>query len=168
MRSNKIKFLSIALCCLVSVLKSANSTEEYAFSEAEHTLLRLVNMERTSNLEAALPLLQEDVKLMQVARNHSLYMASNCIYSHEGYEGKRSGERVKDSGYCLHNYSSENIHRSDKLDLETIAQSWMSSPGHRKNILNENFKDTGVGIAQGQDGKIYFTQVFSTQARVYK
>jgi uncharacterized protein YkwD len=52
-----------------------------------------------------------------------------------------------------------------------IVTSWMNSPGHRANILNPRFRDTGIGISPhapaslsgGQSGAIY-TQDFGAIA----
>jgi uncharacterized protein YkwD len=35
---------------------------------------------------------------------------------------------------------------------------WMNSSGHRANILNPNFRDIGIGYAQGNSP--YWTQKF--------
>jgi uncharacterized protein YkwD len=37
---------------------------------------------------------------------------------------------------------------------------WMNSPGHRANILNANFTQIGVGIAQKANGQYVWTQQF--------
>jgi uncharacterized protein YkwD len=37
---------------------------------------------------------------------------------------------------------------------------WMKSKGHRRHILDPVFRETGVGVARGSDGSIYFTQMF--------
>jgi uncharacterized protein YkwD len=38
---------------------------------------------------------------------------------------------------------------------------WMSSKGHRENILKDMFTEIGFGIAQDDKGVYYFTQVFA-------
>ena len=40
--------------------------------------------------------------------------------------------------------------------------SWMNSPGHRKNILNPDFEYIGVGLARGGSYGIYWAQEFAT------
>jgi uncharacterized protein YkwD len=44
--------------------------------------------------------------------------------------------------------------------IEFAVDRWMHSPGHRENILNARWKESGIGIAITQDGAYYFTQVF--------
>ena len=39
----------------------------------------------------------------------------------------------------------------------------MHSPGHRKNILNRELVESGIGVAMSESGRIYFTQVFTVR-----
>ncbi len=45
-------------------------------------------------------------------------------------------------------------------DSETVVQGWMTSNGHRANILNSEVVETGIGIARSSSGGIYYCQVF--------
>ena len=57
-----------------------------------------------------------------------------------------------------YNYAGENIAMGQENPQE-VMNSWMNSNGHRKNILNPNFTELGVGIAF--DGSsLYWTQMF--------
>lgn len=48
----------------------------------------------------------------------------------------------------------------DELAEESV-NGWMNSPGHRANILNGEFIESGVGIFFDQNGsKIYITAVY--------
>ena len=37
---------------------------------------------------------------------------------------------------------------------------WMSSSGHRRNTLNPEFTEIGVGVVADRHGTLYFTQIF--------
>jgi len=50
----------------------------------------------------------------------------------------------------------------EEIAKETVT-SWMSSPGHRKNILTPEFDETGIGIAEVND-YVIITQVFIKRA----
>jgi uncharacterized protein YkwD len=39
---------------------------------------------------------------------------------------------------------------------------WWYSPGHQANLLNPDYTETGVGLAQGEDGAWFVTQIFVT------
>ncbi|MDQ1469764.1 MAG: hypothetical protein QOJ99_1244 [Bryobacterales bacterium] len=38
--------------------------------------------------------------------------------------------------------------------------SWWYSPGHQENLLNPEFTQTGVGVAESADGTFFVTQIF--------
>lgn len=45
-------------------------------------------------------------------------------------------------------------------DAETVVQGWMTSKGHRANILNSDVVETGIAIARSSGGGLYYCQVF--------
>jgi uncharacterized protein YkwD len=45
-------------------------------------------------------------------------------------------------------------------DAQTVVNGWMNSPGHRANILNGSFKQTGIGVYRDAKGTYYWTQMF--------
>ena len=59
---------------------------------------------------------------------------------------------------------AENLYKCRGVDdpLRSAVDGWMSSKGHRNNILGADFTHTGVGIAVAEDGTIYFTQLFAS------
>jgi uncharacterized protein YkwD len=46
---------------------------------------------------------------------------------------------------------------------ETVVEGWMTSKGHRANILNPDVMETGLGIARSSAGGLYYCQVFGRQ-----
>lgn len=132
--------------------------------------LCLVNRERTSRGE---PALRPDGDLQRAAQAHSSDMASRDYFAHESRNGDTPLARIRATGYIFSSrlgYAvGENIAWAT-LWLATpraIVAGWMASPGHRANILDATFRDTGVGIAphplsslaHGESGAIY-TQDF--------
>ena len=49
---------------------------------------------------------------------------------------------------------------SDEQVAKNAVDSWMGSPGHRKNILNPRWTLEGIGVGQDETGKLLFTQNF--------
>jgi uncharacterized protein YkwD len=45
-------------------------------------------------------------------------------------------------------------------DAETVVEGWMTSKGHRANILNSDVVETGIAIARSSAGGLYYCQVF--------
>jgi uncharacterized protein YkwD len=114
-------------------------------------------------------------------------MAKRRFFSHVNPDGKDASERGKLSGYgCRKTYRgyfteglAENIYQGnlysririkgnqrsyDWYSPEEIAREavkgWMNSSGHRRNILDDAYERTGLGIAVGRDDKVFVTQVF--------
>jgi uncharacterized protein YkwD len=61
-----------------------------------------------------------------------------------GVEGRRCGE---------------NIARMEGSPRYAV-DAWMRSDGHRKNILWENYGNTGIGVCQLADGSLNWVQIF--------
>jgi uncharacterized protein YkwD len=132
--------------------------------------LCLVDRERTVN---GVSTLQPNADLEQSAQGHTDDMTSSDYFAHIGPGGETPVDRMRAAGYI---YSSqigyevgENI-AWGTLWLATpraIVAAWMASPGHRANILDAHFQDTGIGVSaklpasfgNGQAGAIY-TQDF--------
>lgn len=55
----------------------------------------------------------------------------------------------------------ENIAAGQRTPEEVVA-AWMSSEGHRENILNPNFKKVGVGYYKGGGYGHYWVQIFTS------
>jgi uncharacterized protein YkwD len=135
-------------------------------------VLCLVDQERESHGE---PALQPNAALARAAQGHSRDMAEQDYFSHYAPNGETPLERMRASGYLPSSEDGyvvgENI-AWGTLWLATpqaIVSAWMASPGHRANILDAAYRETGVGVsphppaslAEGQAGALY-TQDFGT------
>lgn len=131
--------------------------------------LCLINRERARHGERAL---HWNVHLLAAAQAHTESMAFGDYFQHVGPNGVTPLMRMHRTGY-ISNYRegyqvAENI-AWGSLWLGTpkaIVSAWMRSPGHRANILDPHYRDTGIGVsphtnglAHGQRGGIY-TQDF--------
>lgn len=72
-------------------------------------------------------------------------MCAKGYWSHTAPDGVTGWTFMSRSGYA-YTTASENLARGFSDDAATVA-SWMASPGHRANILNAAYTDTGVGSA---------------------
>lgn len=129
-----------------------------SFATQEQGVLDLTNQERK---KADLPPLQQNAKLTRAAREHSANMARLDRLDHV-LEGKGPGERLADIGYTSLGWG-ENVAAGQRTPEEALA-SWMQSPGHKGNILNQTYTEIGVGIAANDRGGLYYTQVFGRPA----
>lgn len=46
---------------------------------------------------------------------------------------------------------------------DAVVDGWMNSSGHRRNILDGEVVETGIGIARSSAGGLYYCQVFGRQ-----
>jgi uncharacterized protein YkwD len=104
-------------------------------------------------------------------------MALDDYFEHIGPRGQTPLARLRAVGYISSSRGyevGENIAWAT-LGLATpraIVAAWMASPGHRANILDPRFRETGIGVsprppsslAHGQPGAIY-TQDFGVITR---
>lgn len=128
----------------------ANSTELALQSEIN----RLINVQRGSNGCAALTV---NDQLTAAARGHSAWMAQTGTLSHTGSGGSTFVTRARAAGYAQP--SAENIAMGYRSAAQ-VVDGWMSSTGHRTNILNCQSKAVGVGVVYAAGGAPYYTQVF--------
>ena len=108
-------------------------------------------IDRTNALRRAkgVAALRVNDRLMQAAQVRADEMASSSVYSHTRPDGRRNTS-VTDCPYV-----GENIHRiadwalQGKSVSEAAVWSWNLSGGHRDNLLEKNYAETGVGLSRG-------------------
>jgi uncharacterized protein YkwD len=144
-------------------------------TRVEAASLCLVNVQRERRGEHAL---RANADLARSAAAHSQDMVSENYFSHVSPAGETPLARIKASTYLPLRSAylvGENI-ALGTMQLSTptaIVASWMKSPDHRANILNADFRDTGIGVvaqappkySSGQRGATY-TQQFGVIAKV--
>ncbi|AHZ86600.1 hypothetical protein Bb109J_c1267 [Bdellovibrio bacteriovorus] len=118
-------------------------------------VLVAVNQERTSrglNALTALPACGAE------AQAHADDMVARNYFAHDS-PTESTSQRFARFGLSG-SYWGENI----AVGYSTAAQvmgGWMSSTGHRSNILSSNFRTMGVGIAANSQGMLHWVQCFS-------
>jgi uncharacterized protein YkwD len=154
------RFLCLAVpiaVLAVLTLAHAGDTPAVKPNEVENRLLDMINQERKKK---EVPPLQFSPALAKLARAHSANMAKQMKDDHT-LDGKTPFDRMRDAGYQFKR-GGENIAKGDPaVSLNDLVRAWMESKGHRENILNPEYSETGVGVAKGNDGKVYYTQVFA-------
>ncbi|XSG77105.1 CAP domain-containing protein [Herpetosiphon llansteffanensis] len=109
-------------------------------ADFEAQVLTLVNQQRA---QAGCGALTVDSRLRTAAWLHSEDMAINNFFSHTGSNGSSFGQRINAQGYSF-STGGENI-AVGYSSPQSVVTGWMNSPGHRANILNCNFTQTGIG-----------------------
>jgi len=132
--------------------------------------LCLVNRERAAHGERPL---RPNARLRRAAQAHTVSMAFGDYFEHIGPRGQTPLTRIRHAGYISSSRIGYEVGENiawGTLVLATpraIVAAWMASPGHRANILDRHYRETGIGVsphpprslAHGQPGAIY-TQDF--------
>ena len=135
-----------------------------SINDFETRAFEAVNRER---LKLSLRPLQRAEDLSSVARNHSRDMIARQYFAHRSPEGDDLRARFARNGINRWQRIAENIacNLGYRDPVTTAVESWMQSPGHRQNILDQRLTETGIGVAVDSVGRVYFTQVFATRER---
>lgn len=104
----------------------------------ERNIIQYTNQERE---RYGLPRLRVDGRLMASARRHCAWMARNFVLQHTSA------------------WVAENIAMGQRTSREVVSD-WMTSPGHRANILHAGYRRIGVAAYTASDGTIYWCQQF--------
>lgn len=121
----------------------------------ESAMLVLVNNERTNQ---GLSVLSTNEPARVVARAYATRMFAEGFFSHNDSNGKGPFNRLDDAGV---KYSAAGENLALASNLAEAHQGLMNSPGHRANILNENFRKVGIGIIDGGPYGLMVVQLFT-------
>lgn len=120
----------------------------------EYEVFRMVNRERKSR---GLAPYKWNENLARAARYHAADMVDGEYFNHDSHDRVRTGgqvalQRVGTTERRVRKfwdgYSGENIALGQR-DAVTVMRSWMSSTGHRSNILSASSTAIGVGFVHG-------------------
>ena len=154
MKSTIIRIFAFFLVISGTSLLQLSAQE---FTAEEQEMLRLVNELRQQNGREPVQL---NKNLNKACFDHSKDMGENNYFDHTGRNGSKFGERARNAGY-KGSPRGENIAAGNSGVAATFRQ-WETSPGHRRNILNPNVNEMGIGHANvsGSRYRHYWTQIF--------
>jgi len=114
--------------------------ETFGATDDEKIILELVNNARKN---AGAGELEFDPVLCRIARDKAKDMVENNYFSHQSPTYGSPFEMMRSYGISF-KAAGENI--AGNQTMQGAFNAWMSSSGHRKNILNENYNATGIGV----------------------
>jgi uncharacterized protein YkwD len=127
---------------------SGEGADKGQTSPLELEILELLNHERERRELA--PLAWEPI-LADVARTHSQAMLEQRFFSHTAPDGSTPMTRLSLAHSRPILLAAENLWAGTNYPQEQIAraiiESWLKSPSHRENMLNQDARFTGVGVA---------------------
>lgn len=112
----------------------------------EQQVLELINEQRAQ--VGCDPLVMQS-QLNAAAQSHANAMAMKNFFGHSGKNGSKFSTRIKAQGYRGRKYA-ENI-AAGYASAEKVVSIWMNSSGHRVNIVNCAYTETGIALAFQED-----------------
>lgn len=135
----------------------SNSTGDYttdSVTTQEYLAWKLLNQDRIANGLATLPL---DEELCRLARIKSTDMKQNNYFAHMSPTYGSASDMLKHFGYQFISVGENIAHHAT---VEKSHAAFMSSSGHRQNILGSQWSRVGIGVTYDAQGAVYVTQLF--------
>ena len=126
-----------------------------SLSAQEQTAGNLLNSDRA---RYNLPPLAIDPQLCRIARIKSEDMRDNQYFAHTSPTYGDVRQMLTQLNYS-YTAASENI--AHHATIEKAQAAFLSSPGHRQNIMSTRHTKVGIGVAIDKNGYIYLTQIFA-------
>lgn len=153
---------TIRLICILVLCGLVLPMWGMTIREFEHEVFRLTNIERRNH---SLNALNYENGLADLARIHSSHMDRFNYFSHNDHLGDEvSGRQKRYYPELIVISIGENLGKFNShtgtFSPQELVSGWMSSPGHRANILNPEYSHLGVGIVL-TGNTMYATQNFA-------
>ena len=120
----------------------------------EENAFLLLNQDRAANGRSALEL---DPALCDLARLKSRDMYLNNYFSHTSPTYGSAAQMLSAYGYAFTSVGENIAHHAT---VEKAQAAFMSSSGHRQNILGSQWTKVGIGVWEDSQGFVYVAQLF--------
>ncbi|MEX2054343.1 MAG: CAP domain-containing protein [Candidatus Colwellbacteria bacterium] len=126
-------------------------------------IISSVLVEQTNDERVTLGITELKVNpiLQQAARLKAYDMATKSYFAHISPEGVEPWAWLEAAGYTFA-AAGENL-AVNFTDSDDVTEAWMDSPGHKANIVNQNFTEIGIATAKGKykgEDAIFVVQFF--------
>ncbi len=119
----------------------------------------LLSMVNSSRAKAGLTKVELNDNLNALAQFRASDMQERNYFAHTDPDGKDANDyRVE---HAVKTGVFENI--AMDINLSLAHNGLMRSPIHRRNILNENWQEVGIGLAKRESGEIIVVELFSEE-----
>lgn len=108
-------------------------------------ILQAVNSQRQ---QRNLVTLNTDTRLGSAAQSKADDMQTRHYFAHVDPDGNYIWPKIVAAGYTPYLELGENL-AIEFYDTDSLMAAWMNSPTHRANILNDGFRDQGMGLNFG-------------------
>lgn len=126
---------------------------------AEARMLALLNQDRAS---AGLVPFRPDTRMNAIARARATDMATKNYFSHTQPDGRKVFDLIEEANITWYG-AGEIIAWNNWPTLDSSAaaanEGWLGSSSHRAVILSSGYNYVGVGMANADNGKVYWVAV---------
>jgi len=165
-----VTFLCLLFGLCLSLIARTSLAEQQGEPSPEQVARLVIALTNEFRAQEGRGKVEVNARLMEASRYFAEYMARTRQLSH-GADGSDPAIRARRHGYdyCV---VSENIayrYSSAGFTVRELAhglvEGWKQSPGHRKNLLDNNVTETGAAVARGsRAGYYYAAQMFGRPA----
>ncbi len=162
-----MRMVSLGVAIVVSVLSASLAlAADIAPQSQPERLLAEINAVRERH---GLGSLHANPRLAAAAKGHAADMAERDFFDHRAPDGAGLVARIVRAGYA-YAHIAENLAAGHERADEVVA-SWMLSEGHRRNLLNAEDVDVGIGFVDVPDdgGRVryhnYWVAIFGHRSR---
>lgn len=148
--------LTFALVGMVSLIVSQAQEPAGYYGSMEQDQVNRINAARTT---AGVGKLQHIECLNKIAETWAKTMANKGAMEHSTSAWRNNQINANCGGAWI--IQGENVSRGF-TSSEMIFRAYMSSPGHKENILRSSFKKVGVGVYRDAAGTLWTTQLFAS------
>lgn len=140
-------------------LFTPKSVEVRASDLTVANILNAVNEQRTLR---NITTLSTNSKLSWAAQYKADDMQARHYFAHKDPDGNFIWNKIVEAGYAPYSQLGENL-AIEFYDTESLVSAWMNSPTHRENLLNQGFKDQGMGLSLGAPSQgQYYSAIANT------
>jgi uncharacterized protein YkwD len=165
MKTRRLSLLVISLSLTVLAVALLSLAGPARAQDPAGELLALIN---TARLAQGLHPYTASVELNAAAQRHSDDMAETGQIGHTGSDGSSSTQRILDAGYGAYEFglvASENVYGGTG-GAEAPFNNWMSDTSARSNMLHEEYREVGIGVAGDGVGRTFWTLAVGARPNV--
>jgi uncharacterized protein YkwD len=149
---------------LRNISMQTNNVLGFATDISPSRVIELTNNQRQSS---GLSTLTYNNQLAVAAAAKAQDMIAKGYWAHFGPSGETPWGFILSSGY-QYEYAGENLAKNF-MDSGSVVNAWMASETHRANILNNNYKEIGVAILNGNlsgEDTTLVVQMFGSKSQI--
>lgn len=133
-------------------------------NSSELSVNDVIDATNTERVKAGLMPLSTNPKLLATASSKNTDMIAYQYFEHTSPSGKTVSDLGREAKYD-YVVMGENLALGNFDSASELLNAWMNSPGHRANILNDNYQEIGVSVIKDkyQGKEVWFAvQHFGT------